>query len=167
MHLHRQKNCWSLRCSWNIACRRCSNHIRIFTLDLTPGFNGLDKDNCKTRRESSKFWDVMHLILEILRYMSMYWQNICLSILYFLIAKHLPDDTTPVSSERPLNPLKKKSSTSWAWECTRENDSNNYADATKMSQIVKSWLKELVQKWRCSNRCLHTKILKSWTQISH
>ena len=29
------------------ACRRCS--IYIFILDWTPGFIGLDKDNCKTR----------------------------------------------------------------------------------------------------------------------
>ena len=42
-----QLNCWSLRCSWSIACRRCSNYI--FILDLTPGFNGLGKGNCKTR----------------------------------------------------------------------------------------------------------------------
>ena len=35
-HLSRQ---WSLRCSWSIACRGCSNYI--FILDFTPGFNGL------------------------------------------------------------------------------------------------------------------------------
>ena len=39
-----------LRCSWSIACRRCSNYI--FILDLTPGFNGLHKDNCETRWET-------------------------------------------------------------------------------------------------------------------
>ena len=33
-------------CSWSIAC---SNYI--FILDLTPGFNGLGKDNCETGRE--------------------------------------------------------------------------------------------------------------------
>ena len=48
-HLSRQYNCWSLRCSWSITCRRCSNFI--FILDLTPGFSGLGKDNCKT-----SFW---------------------------------------------------------------------------------------------------------------
>ena len=46
------KNCWSLRCSWSIACRRCSNYI--FILDLIPGINSLGKDNCKARRESQK-----------------------------------------------------------------------------------------------------------------
>ena len=61
-----QLNCWSLRCSWSIACRRCSNYI--FILDLTPAFNGLGKDNYKTRRETFKFWDWEHLILEVLRY---------------------------------------------------------------------------------------------------
>ena len=30
-----------------IACRHCSNYI--FILDLTSGFNGFGKDNCKTR----------------------------------------------------------------------------------------------------------------------
>ena len=35
----RQLNCWSLRCSWSIACWHCSNYI--FNLNLTPGFNGL------------------------------------------------------------------------------------------------------------------------------
>ena len=44
----RQKKCWSLRCSWSIACQRCSNYISI--LELTLGFNGLGRDNCKTRR---------------------------------------------------------------------------------------------------------------------
>ena len=59
MHL-RQQHWWSLRCSWSIACQRCSNCI--FILNLTPNFNGLSKDNCKTRRETFKFWDVVQLI---------------------------------------------------------------------------------------------------------
>ena len=55
-HLSRQKNCPSLRCSWSIACRHCSNYI--FILDLAAGFIGLGKDNCKTRWETFKFWDL-------------------------------------------------------------------------------------------------------------
>ena len=51
-HLSRQINYWPLRCSWRIACRRCSNYI--FILDLTPSFNELGKHNCKTRRETFK-----------------------------------------------------------------------------------------------------------------
>ena len=43
-HLSRQWICWSIRWSWSIACRRCSNYI--FILDLTSGFNVLGKDNC-------------------------------------------------------------------------------------------------------------------------
>ena len=54
MHLSRQGNCRSLRCSWSIACRRCDNYI--FILDLTPGLKGLGKDDFKTRWESFKFW---------------------------------------------------------------------------------------------------------------
>ena len=46
--------CWIIRCSWSIAYWGCSNHIFIF--DITPGFKGLGKDSCKTRRESFKFW---------------------------------------------------------------------------------------------------------------
>ena len=65
-HHGRQQPCWSLRCSWCIACRRCSNYI--FIIDLTPGFSGLGKDNCKTRRETFKFWDLVHLVLEILQH---------------------------------------------------------------------------------------------------
>ena len=48
-YLSRQLTCWSLRCSWRIACQRCSNYI--FILDLTHGFNGLGKDNCMARRK--------------------------------------------------------------------------------------------------------------------
>ena len=52
-HFSRQLNCWSLRCSWSIACRRCSNYI--FILHLTPGFNILRKGNCKSRQETFQF----------------------------------------------------------------------------------------------------------------
>ena len=57
------KTVWSLRCSWSIACRHCSNYIFIF--NLTPGFNGLGKDNCKTWRETFQFWDFVHLIIQV------------------------------------------------------------------------------------------------------
>ena len=65
-HLCGQLNCWSLRCSWSIACRRCSNYI--FILNWTHSFNRLGKDNCKTRRETFRFGDFVRLILEIWRY---------------------------------------------------------------------------------------------------
>ena len=58
--------CWSLRCSWSIDCRRCSNYI--FTINLTPGFNIMGKDNCKTRPEIFMFGDCVRLILENWRY---------------------------------------------------------------------------------------------------
>ena len=45
----------------------------IFIVDLTPGFIGLGKDNCTKRRETFKFGDLVHLILEILRYLL--WQR--------------------------------------------------------------------------------------------
>ena len=61
-------NCWSLRCSWSIACRRCSNYIVL--LHWTLGFNILRKDNFKLRRETLKFWDLVRLIIELLQYIS-------------------------------------------------------------------------------------------------
>ena len=42
----------------------------IFIIDLTPGFNGLGKDNCKMSRELFKFCDLVRLILESLRYVA-------------------------------------------------------------------------------------------------
>ena len=59
----------SLRCSWSIACRCCTNYI--FILDLTTGFIGLGKDNCTVRRETSKFGYLVRIILAILRYTDM------------------------------------------------------------------------------------------------
>ena len=47
------------------TCRRCSNYI--FILDLTPGFNGLGKNNCKTRREwfsSFVIWCVLYKMFD-------------------------------------------------------------------------------------------------------
>ena len=61
-HLSGQQNFTSLRCSWSIACRRCSNYI--FILGLTHGFNKLRKDKCKTRQETFKFWYCVRHILE-------------------------------------------------------------------------------------------------------
>ena len=62
---HRSKKKDYYRQTSNISrtCRRCSNYT--FILDLTPGFNGLCKDNYKTRRETFKFWDLVRLILEV------------------------------------------------------------------------------------------------------
>ena len=72
-HFSRQLNCWSLRCSWSIACQRCSNYI--FILNLTLGFNGLGKNNYKMTREAYKFWDLVRHILETLRYV---WADLAL-----------------------------------------------------------------------------------------
>ena len=40
----------------------------IFILNLTPGFDGLSKDNCKRIQETFKLWDLVWLILEVLWY---------------------------------------------------------------------------------------------------
>ena len=58
-----KKKCWSLRCMWSIACRRCYNYI--FILDFTPGFNRLGKDDCKTRREIFKYLDLVRFYLTV------------------------------------------------------------------------------------------------------
>ena len=52
-----------------ITCRRCSNNILI--LDLAPGCNRLPKDNCKMRRETFKFCDLLRLIIEV------WWYYLC------------------------------------------------------------------------------------------
>ena len=54
----------SLRCSWSIACRHCSNYI--FMIDLTPGCKWLGKDNGNMRQESFQLWDYVRLILKSL-----------------------------------------------------------------------------------------------------
>ena len=40
----------------------------IFILNLTPGFNRLGKDHSKRRQETFKFWDLVQLLLEVLWY---------------------------------------------------------------------------------------------------
>ena len=40
----------------------------IFIPDLTPGFNGLGRDNCKMSRETFTFCDLVRLTLEIWQY---------------------------------------------------------------------------------------------------
>ena len=40
------------------------NGLSMFILDLTPNFNGLGKGNCKPRRETFRFWDLVRFILE-------------------------------------------------------------------------------------------------------
>ena len=52
----RQLNCWSLRCSWSIACRCCSNYVSI--LHPTLGFNII----CAKTTAS---WGKKHLCLGI------------------------------------------------------------------------------------------------------
>ena len=54
----------------------CSNYILIF--DLTPGFNGLDKDNCKTRQKTFKYlgFDVPYIRgLTVFSKFSKVWQS--------------------------------------------------------------------------------------------
>ena len=53
------------------------------SLNLTPGFNGLGKDNCKTRQETFKFWKLVPLMLEVWQYFKMLpwgyrWEIWCL-----------------------------------------------------------------------------------------
>ena len=57
---------WSFRCSWSIACRRFSSWV--FILDLLPGFNGLGKDNYKTRREKVQLGELVLLISDVWRH---------------------------------------------------------------------------------------------------
>ena len=45
-----------------VYCRRCFKYT--FILDLTPGLNGSDKNNCESRRETFKCWDLVCPILD-------------------------------------------------------------------------------------------------------
>ena len=45
----------------------------IFILNLTPGFNVLSEDNCNRIQETFKLWDLVRLILEVLRWAQAYW----------------------------------------------------------------------------------------------
>ena len=65
-HLSWQSNDWSLRYSWSIAYRHCSNNI--FILELTSDFNRLGTDNCMMRLEPFKSYDLVRLILDDRRY---------------------------------------------------------------------------------------------------
>ena len=88
---------WSLRCSWSIAYRRCSNYI--FILGLTPGFIGLGKDNCTTRRKIFKFGDLVRLIsyvLDILRYVDIWFFFWCECIDRYFLLKALWDSRISV-----------------------------------------------------------------------
>ena len=67
---------WQARFVWRYACRRCSNCI--FILDSTPGFNGLGKDNCKTRRKTLRFWDSVRPVLEVWQYI--WYLEICIAL---------------------------------------------------------------------------------------
>ena len=86
-HLSRQENCWSLRCSWSIVCQRCCSYISM--LNLIPDFNILHKDNCKTRRETFQFWDLVHFISEIWQYLKcMHQMQACVYSWYFPVSEN-------------------------------------------------------------------------------
>ena len=67
-------------------------------LHSRPGFNGLHKDNCKTRRETFSFWDLVRLILEAWRYVQYQLQP----PLFFNFSKKKKNFLKPFS----LGPLK-------------------------------------------------------------
>ena len=52
--LSRPCNCWSLKCSWGIACHRYPNYICIF--DLTPGLN----HSVETPRTVDPKWNILY-----------------------------------------------------------------------------------------------------------
>ena len=62
-NISRQWNWCSRRRSSSIAYRRYFNNI--FILNWTPGFNGLYKDDCQTRQETFRFYDLVRLALEV------------------------------------------------------------------------------------------------------
>ena len=71
---------WPLTCAFHIPCTHTPEIIDMHSgvCDKTPGFNRLGEDKGKTRRESFKFWDLVRLVLESLRYYKMQ-ENIMVS----------------------------------------------------------------------------------------
>ena len=47
----------------NSVCR-----VKYIILRLTPGVNGLGKDNCKTRLETFKIGEIVRIMLDIWRH---------------------------------------------------------------------------------------------------
>ena len=67
LHLSRQSNCWSLRCSWSIACQCCSNYINCnqSSIDLGRQLHN-ETRNIKVLRLGASYildvWQYMDLI---------------------------------------------------------------------------------------------------------
>ena len=80
----KEYNFWSLRSSWSIALRPCSNYI--FILDLILDFNGMGIDSCKTRWETVKVWD---LVATYNRDLTVDEKNPCIQTELQIIAKML------------------------------------------------------------------------------
>ena len=127
-HLSRQVNCLSLRCSWSIACRRCSNYI--FILDSTPGFIGLGRDNFKTRWESFKFWDLVPLVLEILQY-----NLLCVRCVLYSRVWSASIGVTRTGAVRKRRPV-------WTASYTCSNSSQNIRNRRRRSSRPVLWLEE-------------------------
>ena len=53
MRLNRQQNCWSLRCIWSIACRRCSSYIFILDTRHSQHLASLDWAETTGRRNEN------------------------------------------------------------------------------------------------------------------
>ena len=69
----------------SIGSRRCSNYI--FILDLTLSSNRLGKDSYKMGRETFKFWDLVCLMPEVLRYLLMISHELTLTKYHFIQTK--------------------------------------------------------------------------------
>ena len=52
---------------------------------LTPGFNGLGKDNCQTRRETFNFMDSVPLIQKVWWYAWQIWLNLVMWYFFIII----------------------------------------------------------------------------------
>ena len=56
----------------NLLITQMSLEQRRQALDLTTGFNRLAKDNCKTKRKTFKFWDLVQPMIEVYIYIYIY-----------------------------------------------------------------------------------------------
>ena len=66
--LQNSRNSWAK--NWGLTCDHNISNSAIYMTAIYRDYTVLGKDNCQTRQETFMFWDLVCLILEVLRYMS-------------------------------------------------------------------------------------------------
>ena len=102
-----------------------------FILNLTSGFNGLGKENCKMRQETFKFWDLVRFILKTLRYIPQYLWGVFTSALDTFVWHTSPCMLNDSTQRRHW--------VHWVWYPFQSRKSHIYHLKNKM-EILYCWL---------------------------